>query len=409
MIRSDLAYLEPFCSDEQLKKLEALSKYGTFRETAERLGINQRTLERSIATVKRKAAAQSSIPHKNYLESVPDPFFIKGISTNFDANGNVKQQWIKTQIDRGSYAAAIIECAKEFFDNPIKISVPDGPKDYQTDVIPWIQIGDGHIGMIAHRLEVNKNHDCDIAEQQLCKAFSMLVDQSPYSERCVINDLGDFTHYENYSGVTEASGHILDYDTRYYKMIRASVRIFRFMVDYALSKFQNVDIICNQGNHSRTNDIWMAELLKSAYGHTGRVNVLNNENVFIPYRMGNTFVMIHHSDKCKPNHLAHVMSTDYAKHWGEAKFRYIDIGHIHHGMQLKEHPGVRIESFNTLAPKDKYAHDHGYRARQSITIIDRSKKYGEISRRTLPIEMVEDAIMEEKQESVKTYDNVYEV
>jgi hypothetical protein len=116
--------------------------------------------------------------------------------------------------------------------------------------------------------------------------------------------------------------------------------------------------------------------------------VLNNDSVFIAYRMGNTLVMTHHSDKCRPQQLAHVMTTDYRKDYGETEFHYVDIGHVHHGMVMKEHPGIFVESFNHLAALDKWAHDAGYRNRKSITIVLRSKTYGEVGRRVLPIQEV---------------------
>ena len=102
--------------------------------------------------------------------------------------------------------------------------------------------------------------------------------------------------------------------------------------------------------------------------------------------------MTHHSDLCKPNRLASVMATDFAEDWGECDYRYIDIGHIHHNMVLKEHPGVVIESFNQLAAKDKWANDGGYRSRQSLSMIMRSRTYGEIGRRLLPLRQVQDRI-----------------
>jgi len=162
----------------------------------------------------------------------------------------------------------------------------------------------------------------------------------------------------------------------------------RFIVDKCLEKSKFVDVIVNQGNHSRTNDIWMAELLRVAYGESGRVNILNNESVFIAYRMGNTLVMTHHSDKCKPKDLVNVMTSDFRKDFGETEHHYIDIGHVHHGMVMKEHPSVFVESFNHLAGLDKWAHDFGYRNRKSITIILRSKTYGEVGRRLLPIQEI---------------------
>jgi DNA repair exonuclease SbcCD nuclease subunit len=104
--------------------------------------------------------------------------------------------------------------------------------------------------------------------------------------------------------------------------------------------------------------------------------------------MGNTLVMTHHSDKCKPKMLADVMTTDFRKDYGETEHHYIDIGHVHHGMVMKEHPSVVIESFNHLAALDRWAHDSGYRNRKSITVILRSRKFGEVGRRLLPIQEI---------------------
>ena len=237
------------------------------------------------------------------------------------------------------------------------------------------------------------NFDLKIAERELCAAIGILIDELPFCERLVLNDLGDATHYSNYKGETSASGNRLDSDGRFPKMIKVSSRIMRFSVDKALTKAKHVDIIINQGNHSEENDVWMAELLRVAYGASGRVHVLDNDNLFIGYRMGNTLVMTHHSHKCPPNRLIGVMTTDFCKDFGETQFHYIDIGHVHHHFVSKEHPGVVIESWNHLPPGDKWAHDSGYRARKAITVVIRSKTYGDLGRRVLPIEQVRDRLI----------------
>lgn len=77
---------------------------------------------------------------------------------------------------------------------------------------------------------------------------------------------------------------------------------------------------------------------------------------------------------------------------GETTFRYIDIGHIHHKMVIKEEHGCVVEAWNTLAAKDMWHHESGYRSQQSITRVDRSKTYGEVGRRTLPIKEIRDII-----------------
>jgi hypothetical protein len=380
--------LRQFATPQQALYLDAVIEHGGIRPASRALGVSKGTICAALDRVEKSAARQGYSPAHDMTHIVPDGFLVKGVSTYYDKNGNPTGQWVKSAIDLERQREIIREAINGFIEDVGSIQAPPAPLDFQSDVIPWIQIGDAHLGMLAHASEVGENFDLKIAEQELCAAIGILIDELPSCERLVINDLGDATHFENFEGETQASKHRLDCDTRFPKMIKVYSRVMRFIVEKALTKARHVDVIVNQGNHSRTNDIWMAELLRVAYGHTGRVHVLNNDSVFIAYRMGNTLVMTHHSDKCRPQQLAHVMTTDYRKDYGETEFHYVDIGHVHHGMVMKEHPGIFVESFNHLAALDKWAHDAGYRNRKSITIVLRSKTYGEVGRRVLPIQEV---------------------
>jgi hypothetical protein len=61
-----------------------------------------------------------------------------------------------------------------------------------------------------------------------------------------------------------------------------------------------------------------------------------------------------------------------------------------------------VESFNHLAALDRWAHDHGYRNRKSITVILRSKKYGEVGRRLLPIQEIREKMSFENNKQDKS-------
>lgn len=377
--------LREFASTEtQERYFDAVVEHGSYRKAAAALGVTKSAVDDSITRLKKSAAMRGWSPEHGMIHTVPDGFYVKGVSTYHPDT----KQWVKSQASEQRFLELIRDVARGFVTDVGPMSVAPAPLDFQSDVIPWIQIGDAHLGMLAHASEVGENFDLKIAEQEITAAIGILIDELPSCERMVINDLGDFTHYENFEGETQASKHRLDCDTRFPKMIKVYSRVMRFIVEKALTKAKHVDVIVNQGNHSRTNDVWMAELLHVAYGHTGRVHVLNNDSVFIAYRMGNTLVMTHHSDKCKPSQLAHVMTNDFRKDYGETEFHYIDVGHVHHGMVMKEHPGIFVESFNHLAALDKWAHDAGYRNRKSITVILRSKTYGEVGRRVLPIQEI---------------------
>lgn len=379
-----------FCDEVQAVNVNAYFENGSNYAAAGRdLGKNPKSIEQSVKRAAKRAADKGHIEGHPTLE-IAEGRKMGKITTQVDKNGEVQRVWYRQNDELEMSLNAMEEFCKDL--PKIESKYPPGNPDYDKDVIPFFNIGDGHLGMLSYHQEVGTSFDLTIGERDLCAAMGILIDESPTCERCVIQDMGDMTHYENVAGVTDASGHDLDCDGRFPKMIKTYARVMRFIISKALDKFKFVDVIINQGNHSRTNDFWMQILLSNLYENNERVHVLDNQNIFIPYRMGNTFVMTHHSDKCRPKKLADVMTTDYRQDFGETEYHYIDIGHIHHGMQLKEHPGVVIESFNQLATKDAYAHEGGWRSRSCLTVVYRSKTYGEVGRQRLSLERVRDVL-----------------
>jgi hypothetical protein len=333
-----------YATPRQREMLEAINLHGSAKAASLALGMNKGSASDAYNAVRKKAARQGYAPEAGIDHRVAAGFKLKGYS-HFTKTANGENIWLKTEAVRER----------------------------------WEQAG--------------TNFDLKIAKIELLQAAFDLIDMAPDCERMVINDLGDGTHYENMKAMTERSGHQVDFDSRFPKMIEAYLDIMEAIIEKALTKAVTVDVIINQGNHSETNDYWAAHYFRRLYGRLGsnRVNVLKNESPFIGYRMGNTFVLVHHGHKCKPEALRQIMSTDYRIDWGEAKFCYIDGGHIHH-FSAKELGGAQWESFNNLAPLDKYAHDGGWRSKQAMTLVLRSRTYGDIGRYKMPIEKVWNAI-----------------
>lgn len=385
-----------YATERQREILRAVDVAGSAAQAAHELQISERNVFRAIARVKKNAALHGYSPEHDMTKPVPEPFVVKGESTLYShKTGKPVLQWVKTKIDDQKYLEMIADAVKAFTEDIEPIAPQNIPLDFDKDIIPWVEIGDAHLGLLCHAWEVGQNFDLKIAEREMRTAFKIMFERLPNCERMVLNDLGDFTHYENIAGVTEASGNVLDKDGRFPKMISVYSRLMRWIVDEALTKARTVDVIINQGNHSRTNDIWMVELLRVAYEPCGRVNVLNNGSPFISYRMGNTLVMTHHGDltKARSDKLPGIMMTDFREAYGDTEFHYIDTGHIHHKMAIMEHQGIVIEAFNHLAVTDKWAYQLGYRSRKSMTAVLRSRTYGEIGRYTVPVEQIRDRII----------------
>lgn len=373
-------------SDVMMREaVTALAEHGTQSAAATALGLSRSTLQHRL----REAARKGIAPASGLDHPIPEGFELRGYS-HYTKTAAGEPIWLKTRATERNYWQGIEAAILSL--KPVDADILPTAPEPQSDIIPWLQIGDAHIGMLASEAETGANFDISIAKREICAAAAALIDEAPPCERMVINDLGDGTHYETFKGETMGHGHALDYDTRYWKMIEAYVEINQFIVEYALKKAQVVDLIYTPGNHSESNDSWIAVTMRALYGKTGRVNVLRNENPFIAYRMGRTLVLVHHGHKAKPEACAKVMAEDYAVDWGETTFRYIDGGHVHHS-QRKELPGCVFESWNNLAPRDKYANDGGWRSKQLMSLVLRSRKYGERGRRLMPAELVRDLIL----------------
>lgn len=378
-------------SEEHERRLEAFRRhsvtgYGWQSRAARELNLDRTTFHSWCKT--------HNITASEPGDQVADGFALKGYS-EFTKTEHGTPIWLKTVKAEQDYYAAVIEAINNRPCKPIDIPPPRGQTFDYGDVVPWLNIGDAHIGMLAHEQEAAANFDLKIAKAEILQAAFDLIDMAPDCETLVINDLGDGTHYENMRAMTERSGHLLDADGRFYKMIDAYLDIMEAIIEKALHKARNVHVIINQGNHSETNDYWAARHFRRMYARLGetRLKVLANENPFIGYRMGKTFVLVHHGHKVKPETLRQIMSTDYHIDWGEATFRYIDGGHIHH-FSAKELGGAEWCSFNNLAPLDKHAHDGGWRSKQAMTLVLRSRSYGDLGRYKMPIERVWDRIRE---------------
>lgn len=382
--------LYEFATPRQVEFLDAIQIHGSPTAAGRALGLSNDVVAKAMRRLKTVAAKAGYAPEAGIDHPVAQGFELRGYS-HFTKTAQGEPIWLKTRAAEHAYWAGIQGAIERI--QPVDPSILAMPAEPQSDIIPWLQIGDAHIGMLASEAETGANFDIAIAKAEICAAMAALIDEAPECSRLVINDLGDGTHYETFKAMTEASGHAVDFDTRYWKMIDAYLEISEFAVERALGKAQTVDLIYNQGNHSRSNDIWMAAHMRSLHRNNPRINVLNNQSPYIAYRMGKTLVIIHHGDKAKPEAVARAMSSDFAADWGETEFRYIDGGHVHHS-QRKELAGCVFESWNNLAPRDKYAHDGAWRSRQMMSLVLRSRRYGEVGRSVMPIERVRDRILE---------------
>lgn len=370
-------------TDEQLK--ECLLANMTKAAIAKMYGIHERNVYHRASLLARRGFAPAQGLTDEYEEG-----FVLGKVTIQKADGVVERTWERMVLDNDKMQTLIRESFEAMAANlprfkPTVIEhIPD------TDLLTIYPLGDPHIGMMSWGQETGVDWDLKIADRYFCKAFDRVVHTAPPSGECLILNLGDFFHADNMEGQTTRSKHSLDVDGRYAKMVQVGVKIMRQMINTALTRHQVVHVINCIGNHDDTSALFLSVLLLHAYENEPRVIIDTSPTPFHFKRWGRCLIGAHHGHTCKMPNLPGVMAAQKPKDWGDTFYRYWYTGHIHHD-SAKEYPGVKVESFRTLAAKDAYAAWGGYESGQDIKAIVLHKQRGEIERHTVHIDHLKTA------------------
>ena len=360
------------------------------KEIAEQFGVSDSYVRSAFTKAKQYAAKRGYAPGYDMNHPTADGFVVKGVSTLYGDDGQVKQQWVKTDLDKQVF----IENIKELIDQYIEQLPVFDPKPYNIsynvkDLMTIYPLGDPHIGMKAFKEETGEDWDLKKAQEVFCGVFDRLVKTAPHCEQAVIVNLGDYFHRDNVAGVTERHRHVLDTDGNYMMMVDTGLKIMIQMIDSALEHHHTVKVITTIGNHDDTGAMFLQAALKHMYQEDERVDIDCTSSVFQYFSFGNNFFGVHHGHTCKPDKLPMVMATDHPTEWAASQdgTRLWLTGHIHHDTR-KEYSGCIVESFRTLAAKDGYAYSGGYRAGQDSKALVFHKEHGEVERHTINISQV---------------------
>lgn len=375
-------------TDWQREVIDAIKAEGSYRSAAIKLGRDHTAVVAAVNRARKEMQLRGYAPEHDYTHPVPDQFYVKGVSTLYNQEGQVSAQWVKSTVrDQDKF-----EQFKEFaagLAEEVKGKAPRTkvPKVDTKDKLTVYPMGDPHIGMYAWHEETGEDFDLKIASSDLRSAMARLVDSSPASEEALVLNLGDFFHSDNQEGVTTRSGHRLDVDTRQGKVMRVGAEAMKCCIGMALEKHKVVRVRNTIGNHDDVTSYALALILEAYYHKEPRVIVDTSPNPFWYYRFGKVLLGATHGHNVKPEVLQGIMAHDRPREWGETTFRYWYLGHFHTKRQ-HEVGSVLIEYFRTLAGKDAWTNEKGYRSGRDMNCIVHHRDYGEIERHRADILMV---------------------
>lgn len=381
--------------------LEALIECdGSRTAAADKLGVNRMTVNEYIKRARklglevpppafRSVTAEKLVEGtQSAHEAAPEGFVIKGVSSLVDEEGNVKQQWIKTNADY-EQQMRMLEAAAKALSSTIapQEPVPAPVAETMAPLCNLYTITDYHVGMLAWRKEGGADWDLGIAEMLLARSFGLLVKSAPPARIGIVNQLGDFLHTDGFQAVTPTSHHQLDADSRFPKIVEVAIRAARGLINAALAHHEHVIVNMEEGNHDLASSVWLRAFFKVLYEKDPRVTVLDSPLPYHAYQHGKTMLAFHHGHVKKLDKLPGFMAAQFPEMWGATTYRYAHTGHLHHTHE-KEDNGMTVTQHPTLAARDAFASRGGWHANRAAQCVTYHEEFGQVGRNIVTPEMV---------------------
>lgn len=379
--------LKQFATDKQAEYIDAVNTHGSMRAASRHLGVNHKTVFRSLKAVEKKAQARGYSPKHDFTRPVPEMFVAKGVSTYYNKDGKPTGQWVKASLDDQKRIQAMHDVIASMCEDVPRMPAVAAPQIASNDLATVYTLTDSHVGMLSWHRETGEDWDLEIAERVLTGCFQAMIDASPAASVGIVNQLGDFLHSDGLTPVTPTSGHILDQDGRFSKVVEVAVHVLRSVVTMALAKHQKVIVIMAEGNHDMASSVWLRVLFKTLFENEPRVEVIDTPLPYYCIQHGKTMLAFHHGHLKKNDQLPILFASQFPKIWGDTTKRYAHTGHRHH-VEEKEHSGITVIQHPTLAARDAYAARGGWVAERQVTSITYHSEFGQVARHTVTPEMI---------------------
>ncbi|AGH16054.1 DNA repair exonuclease [Vibrio phage pYD21-A] len=370
-------------TEKQREALEVTREYGVSVKSAELIQANYNSYRARLEQIRKKAAKMLPDLHDSTVHGeIPEGYAIKGVS-NMVENSLGKPMWVKTdrtEIER--YNAASYAVGKLLKYTPVREEINVIVDSLSDNLLNQYTVTDYHIGMLAWHKEGGDNWNTEIALRTLKQCFTDMISRAPKAKTCIINQLGDFGHYDSLTAETPTSGHPVDSDTRPAKMVECSINAMDYMIAEALRNHDRVIVVIAQGNHDLFSSIWLRKMFSYMYKNNERVEFVNSETPFYAMEWGVQMLGYHHGHKVKFDKLPSLFMDQFREMYGRTTKTAIHMGHYHH-QEIKEVGTTVVEMHRTLAARDAHASYGGYHSERASDVITYHKDYGEISRCTV--------------------------
>lgn len=374
--------MEADLTEAQQRYVDAVAEHGSARAAARALGVHNSTVSDALKRAARKGHAPG-----HFVSGAAPGYLLGKVTVQRSADGTVERTWERQSPESERLSDFMRASAEAMREELPRRAMMRPPADADAALCNLYTLTDCHVGMLAWHREGGADWDLSIAEETLTRCFERMVEASPQAETAIISQLGDWLHSDSLAPVTPTSGHIVDQDGRYSKMVGAAIRILRRIVDYALAKHVRVHLVVAEGNHDLSGSVWLRLMFAALYEDEPRITVNDSELPYYVYQHGATMLAFHHGHLSKNASLPLLFASQYPTMWGATTKRYAHTGHRHH-LEVKEHAGMTVCQHSTLAARDAYAARGGWFSERQVTAYTYHARYGQVGAITVVPEMV---------------------
>ncbi len=159
----------------------------------------------TLAAIEAGVARNTFNSRVNTARARSTGMIVTGRSTLRNAEGETVMEWEKTSLDQQK-AAEARQAAFEAMSAILPRAFPvAAPAAVNGDLATVYTLTDCHVGALAWHREGGADWDLQIAEDTLVGCFEHMIAGSPQSELGVVNQLGDFLHFDGLSGASRKS------------------------------------------------------------------------------------------------------------------------------------------------------------------------------------------------------------
>ncbi len=355
----------------------------TVTAAAEILGLHPRR----VAAHKARLAKVGIAPEHGLTVQAPEAFAMGKVTVQRNEKGEVTNTWARYSPDMELQLKAMQAAMKAMRRELKPEQAIAAPPLTLAHLLNCFVITDYHLGMNAWGEETGADWDMRIAEDTLVAWFGAAIAQAPNARVGVFAQLGDFLHWDGIQAVTPTSGHVVDADTRFQKLVRVAISVIRRVTGMLLQKHEKVILLMAEGNHDLASSMWLRELFAALYAEEPRIEVITRPDPYYCIEHGQTSLFFHHGHKKRMDGLETVFIAKFREVYGRTKHSYAHTGHLHHRV-VRETNTMCLEQHRTMAAPDSHASRGGWMSGRDAQVITYHSEHGEVGRITVSADML---------------------